>query len=85
MLRTHSQRKKFDTFEGETYTPTPVIVIVLDHAGNPESEVEADMCVWNRNLGIVSSEPWSFEEFVKERLEDWLDVYDVVELIGDEE
>jgi hypothetical protein len=45
--------------------------------------VDADMYVWNRRMQSVSSEPWALEMFVEERLNDWIDLFDGMELIGD--
>lgn len=77
-LQTTSQRKKLDDFEGETYKVTPVLVELEDG-----SMVDGDMYVWDGDMDDVSTEPWELETFVKERLEDWIDLFDGMELVGE--
>ncbi|RKK87451.1 hypothetical protein BFJ68_g3214 [Fusarium oxysporum] len=80
ILETKSLRKKLDDFEGEIYTPTSVDVVLED--GNI---VEADMYVWAEDEDMSTDEPWELDTFVKERLEDWLDLFEGMEMIGDDE
>ncbi|KAK0724907.1 hypothetical protein B0H67DRAFT_598358 [Lasiosphaeris hirsuta] len=69
---TASQRRKLDAFEGETYKITPVMVTILDENDQPtEDTTEADIYIWNQDLDA-------------ERLEDWLELYKGMELIGDD-
>ncbi|CAJ0549708.1 hypothetical protein HG530_014353 [Fusarium avenaceum] len=79
VLETKSQRKKLDDFEGEAYTPTPVLATLQDG-----STVDADMYVWESDLEALSTEPWKLEDFVKDRLEDWIDLFEGMELVGDD-
>lgn len=79
MLETRAQRMKLDNFEGEEYKVTPVTVR-LDSGDT----IEADMYVWNGNADAVSSEPWDLAKFTNERLEDWLDLFEGMELVGDD-
>ncbi|KAK0651413.1 hypothetical protein B0T16DRAFT_403875 [Cercophora newfieldiana] len=83
LLETTSQRRKLDNFEGETYMVTPVAVSVENHEGG--ETIDADMYVWNRDNDALSSEPWDLEWFIKERLEDWLDLFRDMELVDEEE
>ncbi|KAF5570398.1 hypothetical protein FPHYL_1234 [Fusarium phyllophilum] len=70
-------RKKLDDFESEIYTPTSVDAVLEDG-----SVVEADMYVWAGDQDALSDEPWELDTFVKERLEDWLDLFEGMEMIG---
>ncbi|KAK4148554.1 hypothetical protein C8A00DRAFT_47611 [Chaetomidium leptoderma] len=81
---TASQRRKLDDFEGETYKATPVTVNLLGEDGQPTGQiVEADMYVWDGDLERLDLEGcWSLSTFVKERLEDWLDLFGPIELVG---
>ncbi|KAG5808304.1 hypothetical protein H9Q74_007086 [Fusarium xylarioides] len=80
VLETKSQRKKLDDFEGEIYTPTSVDVVLEDG-----SVVEADMYVWAGDQDTLSDEPWELDTFINERLGDWLDLFEGMEMIGDDE
>ncbi|KAF5716671.1 hypothetical protein FGLOB1_2477 [Fusarium globosum] len=80
ILETKSVRKKLDDFEGEMYTPTSVDAVLEDG-----SVVEADMYVWAGDQDALSDEPWELNTFVKERLEDWLDLFEGMEMIGEDE
>ncbi|KAF4948858.1 hypothetical protein FGADI_9348 [Fusarium gaditjirri] len=79
LLQTISQRKKLDTFEGEIYTPT-AITATLDDG----TTMEADIYLWGGDSEALSTEPWELETFIKERLEDWLDLFEGMELTGSE-
>ncbi|KAM0418723.1 hypothetical protein ACHAPT_012321 [Fusarium lateritium] len=79
VLETTSQRKKLDDFEGEAYKVTAVSVELEDG-----SMVDGDMYVWDGDMSAVSTEPWELDTFVKERLEDWIDIFEGVELVGDD-
>ena len=51
-LKHHSQRKKLDNFEGETYCPVSVGVEFLSDSGEPNGEtVDANVYMWNRGPG----------------------------------
>ncbi|RSL68849.1 hypothetical protein CEP53_002397 [Fusarium sp. AF-6] len=78
-LQTTSQRKKLDDFEGETYKVTAVMVELEDG-----SIVDADMYVWDGDMNDVSTEPWELDMFVKERLEDWIDLFEGMEMVGED-
>ncbi|RMJ08391.1 hypothetical protein CDV36_011984 [Fusarium kuroshium] len=78
MVQTTSQRKKLDDFEGETYKVTAVAVELEDG-----SIIDADMYVWDGDMEDVSTEPWELDTFVKERLEDWIDLFEGMEMVGE--
>ncbi|KAH7121364.1 hypothetical protein EDB81DRAFT_228883 [Dactylonectria macrodidyma] len=78
-LETTSQRKKLDDFEGELYKVTPVTVIL-----ETGDAVEADLYVWDGDSEALLSEPWELETFISERLDDWIDLFDGMELVGEE-
>jgi hypothetical protein len=46
--------------------------------------VEADMYVWAGERDQLSMEPWVLAIFIKERLQDWLDLFEGIELIGED-
>lgn len=81
-----SQRKKLDDFEGELYRPVPVVAEVESSPaqGQVAQAVEADMYLWNGDAEAVSTEPWSLGTFIAKRLQDWLDLFEGVELIGED-
>ncbi|EWG45020.1 hypothetical protein FVEG_05964 [Fusarium verticillioides 7600] len=80
VLETKSMRKKLDDFEGETYTATSIDVVLEDG-----SVLEADMYVWAGDQDALTNEPWELDTSVKERLEDWLDLFEGMEMIGEDE
>ncbi len=83
-LETAAQRKKLDHFEGELYRPVPVIAYLTNDNGKPQEQtIEADMYLWDGDMETLSSEPWNLEDFNAERLEDWLDLFEGMEMIGD--
>ncbi|KAL6923911.1 hypothetical protein ACHAP8_007234 [Fusarium lateritium] len=79
-VETKSQRQKVHDFEGEIYKATHVNVIL-----EGGTIVDADMYVWNGDAEKVSDKPWELQDFINERLEDWLDLFDGIELDGDDE
>ncbi|KAF4985272.1 hypothetical protein FGRMN_11244 [Fusarium graminum] len=78
VLETKSERKKLDDFEGEVYLPTAVAVTLEDG-----TTADADMYVWNGEAEALTTEEWKLEDFVKDRLEDWIDLFAGVEMVGD--
>ncbi|KAH7248638.1 AIG2-like family-domain-containing protein [Fusarium redolens] len=80
ILETKSQRKKLDDFEGEIYTSTSVDVVLEDG-----SVVNSDMYVWAGDEDALSDEPWELDTFVRDRLEDWIDLFEGMEMIGEDE
>jgi len=80
--QTASQRRKLDDFEGEAYRVARVIVLV-ENSGGPHQTVEADMYVWDGEMDDVSSEAWDLDVFIRDRLEDWIDLFEGMELVGD--
>lgn len=85
-LNTASERRKLDNFEGELYVATAVTVSILDADQTPTGEtVEADMYTWNGDMELLSSNPWDLDAFFNERLDDWLDLLQGMELVSDDE
>lgn len=81
--QTQSQRRKLDDFEGESYTLTQVTVIV--EKNGLQERVDADVYLWNGDAE-VSHLPWDLEVFKRDRLDDWLDIFSGMQLVGlDEE
>lgn len=81
---TPSQRRKLDDFEGEQYKVISVVVALVRHDDqDAEETITADMYLWDDDTDLLSSEPWELEIFVKDRLEDWIDIFDGMELIGE--
>jgi len=76
-----SQRAKLDDFEGESYKVEHVAVTVTDDEGG-EERVDADMYLWNGDPEDVSKERWDLETFEQERLNDWLQLFGGMELVG---
>ncbi|KAF8716055.1 hypothetical protein AX14_012444 [Amanita brunnescens Koide BX004] len=76
-----SQRQKLDDFEGETYLATQVDVQTVDGA----EVADADIYLWNGDLDAISTEDWDLEIFIRERLDDWLELFGDMELVGDDE
>ncbi|KAK0238426.1 hypothetical protein EDD85DRAFT_1000781 [Armillaria nabsnona] len=77
-----SQRRKLDDFEGEAYTVTPVQVAVV---GEERQMVEADIYLWNGERDAVSADSWDLDTFIKERLDDWIELFGGMQLVGDDE
>ncbi|EKJ75809.1 hypothetical protein FPSE_03989 [Fusarium pseudograminearum CS3096] len=64
--------KKLDDFEGEAYTPTAALATLDDG-----TTIEADIYLWDGDTESLYTEPgWDLDTFVKERLEDWLDLFE---------
>ncbi|KAI8721655.1 putative gamma-glutamylcyclotransferase [Fusarium sp. LHS14.1] len=78
LLETTSQRNKLNDFEGEDYKATAVTVELEDG-----TTIDGDMYVWNGDMSDVSTEPWELDTFVKERLQDWIDIFDGMKLTGE--
>ena len=75
-----SQRKKLDDFEGEAYAMTPVQVAVVGEEGQM---VDADIYLWNGERDAVSMDHWDLDAFIRERLNDWIELFAGMELVGD--
>ncbi|XXH00009.1 hypothetical protein Hte_006350 [Hypoxylon texense] len=82
MPETTSQRKKLDDFEGEAYKAVPVNATILDSG---KETVEADLYLWVGDPNALTVNPWELEAFERERLEDWLDLFEGMELVGESE
>ncbi|KAJ0163212.1 hypothetical protein CTA2_3338 [Colletotrichum tanaceti] len=85
--KTRSQRKKLDDFEGEAYqTETVQARLLSDESETQTAEglIEADVYLWNGVRDLVSDKSWDLEWFVRERLEDWIDLFEGMEMVGDD-
>lgn len=83
---TASQRKKLDDFEGETYSvETTVVELLGDHSLPTGEKVNADIYLWSGDKDLLDTEPWELKTFIEDRLEDWLDLFDGMEMVGEEE
>ncbi|KAI2629508.1 AIG2-like protein [Hypoxylon sp. NC1633] len=80
MPETTSQRRKLDNFEGEAYKAVPVTVTISDSG---KETVEADLYLWVGDPDVLTVDPWELETFEKERLGDWLDLFEGMELVGE--
>ena len=78
-----SQRKKLDDFEGEAYTVNPVQVTVVGEGGQDQM-VDADIYLWNGERDAVSADRWDLDTFIRERLDDWIELFAGMELVGDD-
>ncbi|WQF84616.1 Putative gamma-glutamyl cyclotransferase, protein AIG2 [Colletotrichum destructivum] len=83
--KTCSQRKKLDDFEGEVYQNETVQArLSSDESGNTASLIEADIYLWNGDKDLVSDKSWDLDWFVRERLEDWIGLFEGMEMVGDD-
>lgn len=75
--------RKLDNFEGEVYERVEVEVEVLNSShGGDQSNSQAFAYVWVGGMdGLVVDQDWDFDFFRNNRLEDWLDLFDGVELV----
>jgi gamma-glutamylcyclotransferase (GGCT)/AIG2-like uncharacterized protein YtfP len=85
LLETTSQRRKLDDFEGEAYRVTPVTVFLESDGETAGEKTEADIYIWNGEMDDISMEPWDLDAFIKDRLDDWIDLFEGMELVGDED
>ncbi|KAK0385932.1 hypothetical protein NLU13_3755 [Sarocladium strictum] len=84
--QTRSQRWKLDDFEGESYQIETVQARLLGDDGEIcEDVIEADIYLWNGDTDLVSDLPWDLERFIRERLDDWIDLFEGMELVGDDD
>lgn len=82
---TTSQRRKLDDFEGEVYHVESVRVTILAEGnGKGQGKVDADIYLWKGDKSKLSGELWDLEWFIKERLEDWIDLFEGMEMTGDD-
>jgi hypothetical protein len=76
-----SQRQKLDGFEGEAYA---VILVQVTVVGKEDQMVEADIYLWNGERDAVSVDRWDLDTFIRERLDDWIELFAGMELVGDD-
>ncbi|VUC31084.1 unnamed protein product [Clonostachys rosea] len=86
-FETRSQRRKLDDFEGETYIASPVQAHILSVAGGrPTGEVvDGEIYLWQGPRDDLLLEGWDLKKFIQERLQDWLDLFEGIELVGEDD
>ena len=68
--------RRLDNFEGEPYRREKVVVSVGDKL------VDAYAYIWHgERERLEERRQWSFEEFVEDRLEEWLELWEGMEFI----
>ncbi len=77
-----SQRKKLDYFEGDEYVLTRVQVSVVNEGSEM---IDADVYLFNGDSNEILGQPWDLENFVCERLDDWIEIFAGMRLVGDDE
>ena len=60
---------------------TPVQVIVVGEEGHM---VDADVYLWNGERDAVSVDRWDLDTFIREHLNDWIELFAGMELVGDD-
>ncbi|OCH95700.1 hypothetical protein OBBRIDRAFT_497930 [Obba rivulosa] len=65
-----SESARLDMFEGPAYERTVVTVHLADN-----STVGAIVYLWKGDEKLLSDTDWDFEQFLVEKLADWLEVY----------
>ncbi|KAG7445506.1 uncharacterized protein BT62DRAFT_932587 [Guyanagaster necrorhizus] len=83
--RNHSQRTKLDDFEGEIYKLTPVEARTVNERGEDDEVIDADMYLWDGDHDAMSKDGWDLHTFIQERLDDWLELFGGMELVGDDD
>ena len=76
-----SQQKKLDDFEGKAYMVTPVQVTVVGKEGQM---VDMDIYLWNGKHDAVLVDCWDLDMFIQECLDDWIELFTGMELVGDD-
>ena len=75
-----SQWKKIDDFEGESYCRHCVHV----HLPQAGKTTPAHVYLWQENMDkLLPYKDWSFQYFRENRLQDWLDLFDGMEMVGE--
>ena len=49
---------------------------------NEQETIEVDMYVWDGDMARASPEAWELDKFIAERLDDWLELFGRIELVG---
>ncbi|KAH7905126.1 hypothetical protein BJ138DRAFT_1118758 [Hygrophoropsis aurantiaca] len=63
---------------------TAVKVQMLDAHGEEGELIDADVYLWNGDPDAVTDDKWDLDVFIRERLDDWMDLFGGMELVGDE-
>ncbi|WEW55968.1 hypothetical protein PRK78_001403 [Emydomyces testavorans] len=82
--RSASEWKKLDDFEGELYQRCQVnVLLVSDNLDGGNKCVSANVYVWAGSMDdIWQDREWDISHFRQNRLEDWLDLFDGMEMVG---
>ncbi|RPA76986.1 hypothetical protein BJ508DRAFT_213237 [Ascobolus immersus RN42] len=75
-LQSEDELRKMDNFEGEVYRRVMVEIVREDG-----ERVEAWAYVWDGGVEKLREEEWDFGWFDRERLEDWLDLFEGMEMV----
>jgi gamma-glutamylcyclotransferase (GGCT)/AIG2-like uncharacterized protein YtfP len=75
--KNQAEWNKLDNFEGETYDRTLVNAVGEDGMG-----LEAYVYLWAGPQDALHVGCWDFVHFERERLDDWLALFDGMEMIG---
>jgi gamma-glutamylcyclotransferase (GGCT)/AIG2-like uncharacterized protein YtfP len=67
--------RKLDNFEGEPYRREKVVVSVDDKL------VDVYAYIWHGECERLGDRQWSFEEFLEDSLEEWLELWEGMEFI----
>lgn len=84
-LQSLSEQQKIDDFEGETYCRSEVSVTLSAHDKELEGQrqVPVQAYIWTGDMDAIwQDREWSFSRFREDRLQDWLDLFDGMEMIG---
>jgi gamma-glutamylcyclotransferase (GGCT)/AIG2-like uncharacterized protein YtfP len=73
--------QELDDFEGEAYVVTPAQVTIVGEEGKM---VDADVYLWKGEREAVSAACWDLDTFIRERLDDWIELFAGMELVGDD-
>lgn len=74
-----SHWKKMDDFEGEIYRRKSVQVYLTQS----NTTVAANVYLWADEMEkLEENKDWSFSHFEKSRFQDWLDLFDGMEMVG---
>ncbi|KAG7445496.1 uncharacterized protein BT62DRAFT_1006453 [Guyanagaster necrorhizus] len=56
-----------------------------DFEGENGEVIDADMYLWDGDHDAVSKDGWDLHTFIQERLDDWLELFGGMELVGDDD
>ncbi|PPQ70210.1 hypothetical protein CVT26_014467 [Gymnopilus dilepis] len=71
--------RKVKAFAGTSYDIVPVTVYV--ERARTRVKVEANVFVWKGDIELADT-PWNLEDFVRDKLSTWLNIFSGAELVG---